>query len=92
MQHDLQQQISQFFLHFLVVAGIDRIDQFVTLLDQMWFQALVRLFAIPGTALRRSELSHNISQSINRRSHKRSVSVSGSGSFSVSKRQTCRPG
>lgn len=69
MQHDLQQYVAELLLHPFIFAGIDRVDEFVALFDQMRFKATVSLFKVPGASIRRPKPGHNISQAFQWRTH-----------------------
>src|SRR5438477_558300 len=47
VEHHLEQQITQLLGHLLIVAGLNRIDQFIDLLDGMPAQRFVVLLAVP---------------------------------------------
>src|SRR5207248_2094911 len=55
MQRDLKQQIAEFVAQSRQIARVECLECFVCLLEEVWAQALVRLFPIPGTAVRRTE-------------------------------------
>lgn len=67
VKDDLQQQISQFFHHFVIVPRFNCIHQFVNFLDRVKAEALVRLFAIPRATFGRTEFGHDLYQIIDRR-------------------------
>ena len=49
VKHHLQQQITQLFFQFVVIASLNRIDQFIDLFDRMPAQRHMVLLLIPGT-------------------------------------------
>src|SRR5205823_3576898 len=55
MQRDLKQQIAEFVAQSRQIARVECLECFVCLLEEVRAQALVRLFPIPGTAVRRTE-------------------------------------
>ena len=48
MEHHLQQQVAELFFEMLAVAGLDRLDRLVRLLEEVAHQRLVGLLAVPG--------------------------------------------
>ena len=65
MQHHLQQQIPQLFLHLGIAALADRIGHFMGLFQHVGHQRGMGLLQIPGTArCWIPELGHNIDQSL----------------------------
>lgn len=60
VKRDLQRQISEFFLERGGYAGRDGIDRLVCLFDQVRNQGLVRLLAIPRTAVGCAQSSHDL--------------------------------
>ena len=59
VENHLQQQIAQFLGHFLIVARLDRVHQFVDFLDGVKAEGHVVLLAVPGAALRGTEPGHD---------------------------------
>ncbi|MNE75677.1 hypothetical protein D3C80_1718590 [compost metagenome] len=55
MEHDLQQQIPQLFLHVVRIILIDCFQHLVGFLDQILTQRIMRLLTVPRTALRTSQ-------------------------------------
>src|SRR6185436_2959037 len=51
VKHHLQQQVSQFLGHFVVVTGLNGVNQFIHFLDGMPSQGHVVLLAVPWAAL-----------------------------------------
>ena len=62
VEHDLQQQIAQFLHQQSLVLLVDCLDDLVSLLDQILFDALVRLLSVPRTAARRTQKLHDADQ------------------------------
>ena len=52
LEDDLQQQIAQLLAVVVDVAGGQRVDHLVGLLDEVGDQRLQRLLAVPGAAVR----------------------------------------
>ena len=52
MEHDLQQHVAELVAHRVVVAGVDRLEQLVGLLEQVPREALMGLLGVPGTPVR----------------------------------------
>src|SRR3974390_2722919 len=52
VKHDLQQQIAEFFLHFMVVTSFNGVYQLVHLLDRMPANGAMVLLAVPGASRR----------------------------------------
>ena len=48
MEDDLEQDVAQFLAQFVAVALLDRLDEFVRLLDAVFREALVGLLGGPG--------------------------------------------
>jgi len=55
MKYNLQQEIAHFFREFGVIAAFERVQDFVCFLDQIGPKRRVRLFPVPGTAVRRAK-------------------------------------
>lgn len=55
VEHHLQKHIAQFLLQFVIVAGLDRVNQFIDLLDRVPAQSHVILLPVPGAAPGRPE-------------------------------------
>src|SRR5262249_58274930 len=66
VKEDLQQQITQLGAQLAVVARVDRLDHLVRLLDQIRFDRVVRLLAIPWTSARRAQPMHDRHQLLER--------------------------
>ena len=62
MEHDLQQQVAQLVTDRVVVVGIDRLQQFVRLFEQVQGQCLVRLLSVPWTTAGTAEARHDPDQ------------------------------
>ena len=48
VEHHLEQQVTELLAQVVAVAGLDRLDRLVGLLDEVAHQRLVRLLAVPG--------------------------------------------
>ena len=59
MKNNLQQQITEFLGHLVVVARLDGVNQFIDLLDGVAPQRHVALLAVPRTTRGRAEPSHD---------------------------------
>ncbi|MEJ7691263.1 MAG: hypothetical protein WKF76_12975 [Nocardioidaceae bacterium] len=57
MERHLQQQVTELLAQVVTVAGLDRVDRLVGLLEQVAHQALVGLLLVPG-ALRPQPVHH----------------------------------
>ena len=55
---DLQQQITQLLAQERIVALVDRLDHLVGFLNQVAFEAGMRLFTVPWAAIRCAQLCH----------------------------------
>ncbi len=55
MKNHLQEQVAHFFGKFRVVAGIERVENFVNFFNQVGAQGGVSLFAVPRTTLWRAK-------------------------------------
>ena len=62
MEDNLQEQISQFLNHLMVVAGFDGVHEFIDLLDGVVSQRHVVLLPVPRTAGGRAEPGHDFEQ------------------------------
>src|SRR5437016_877553 len=62
MQDDLQQQISQLGAKLLGIATLDRLDDLVSLLDDVRRERPVRLLAIPRAAARTAQPRDDLDQ------------------------------
>src|SRR5690348_15568787 len=69
VKHDLQEQIAELSPEFPGVSAVHRVEHFVRFLDEKWFQAGVRLFAVPGTAVRSSQSRLQRDQILERRTY-----------------------
>ena len=67
MKDHLQQQVAEFFCHFVVVARLDGVNQLIHFLNRMTAQSQVRLLPVPGTTRRRTQLRHDTQQIFNGR-------------------------
>ena len=54
VEHHLQQHVAELLGHVRPVAGLDRLDRLVRLLDEVRHQRLVRLLGVPRAAARAS--------------------------------------
>src|ERR1043166_2161002 len=59
MEDDLQEQVAKFLQHFVIVSGLDGVNQFVNLLDGMEAQAHMILLPVPRTTRRRAQPGHD---------------------------------
>ena len=66
MEHHLQQEVPQFHQHLAVIARLDGVDEFVHFLHRVQPDALMVLFLIPRTSIRRAQTRHNRAQFLNR--------------------------
>ena len=64
LQRDLQQQIAQLLRQLAGVARVERVDDLVRLLDHEPSQRLVRLLAIPRTAVGRAQPSDDVAERV----------------------------
>ena len=65
--HDGQEnEVAQFFAQILVVPRADGAGDLVGFLDQARQERFVRLFAVPGTAVRRPEFGHDFAKLVER--------------------------
>ena len=55
VEEDLEEQVSEFFGYFLWVAMFERIEDFVRFFDQVGFECVVGLLAVPWTSSRGAE-------------------------------------
>jgi hypothetical protein len=92
MEHDLQQQVSELVLQALGVAGVDRLEGLVGLLEQVLSERLMRLLGVPGATARASEprcdlqqIEHAISTVVRRRGALRNA-VGGPTAFFAHRR------
>lgn len=60
VKDDLKQQVAQFLRQFVIIPGLDGVEEFVDFLDGMPAQGLVILLAVPGAALRGAERRHDL--------------------------------
>ncbi len=58
----LQHQVAQFLSQARPIALIDRIEDLVSLFEQIRFDGVEVLFAIPGAAARRAQPRHDADQ------------------------------
>jgi len=56
VEDDLVENVAKLFEHLVAVAGLDGVDQFVRLFDQVLHERLVGLLTIPGASARRAQL------------------------------------
>ena len=66
VKENLKENITQFFLQFAVVLGIDSLEDLVGLFDEIGFQCLAGLFAIPRASTFPAQAPHNSTTSSNR--------------------------
>ncbi len=70
IQHNLQQQVTKLFAHFLRVLLIQRRQRFIAFFQQMLAQGLVGLLLVPGTAIfRRAQMRNDFLESLKRGAH-----------------------
>ena len=50
MKDDLEEKVTEFFGHLVVIAGLDGIEQFINLLDRVPAQCAMILLTVPGTS------------------------------------------
>jgi len=50
VKNDLQKQITEFFTQVAVAARFDGVHDFIAFLEQIGYERLVRLLAVPRTA------------------------------------------
>ena len=62
VEHHLQEQVSQLLFQFVVVPGLDGVEQFIDLLDRMPAQRHVVLLPVPRAAPGRPEPGHDAQQ------------------------------
>lgn len=67
VEHDLKQKITQFFEHFVIVAFLNGIDQFVHFLDGVQANAHVGLDPVPRATFGRSKFRHHLEQIVDGR-------------------------
>ena len=67
VEDNLQQQITTFLKHLLVVVGLDGIDQLVHLLNGVETDRLVILLAVPRAATRAAQARHDLYKFVDRR-------------------------
>src|SRR5437879_12153201 len=60
--HDLQQEIAELVAQSRRLTAFDRLEDLVALLEEVGAQALRRLLAVPGTALRAAQAGHEIDE------------------------------
>jgi hypothetical protein len=61
-EQDLEKEISQFFADVAGIVVVDRLEQFVGLLDKVLLEGLGGLFFIPGASVRGSEATDNFKE------------------------------
>ena len=66
VEYDLQQQIAQLLQKQFLVLLVDGFDDFVGFLDEIFFDALVRLLCVPRTSARRTQKLHDAQKVIYR--------------------------
>ncbi len=59
MEDHLEQQVTELLAQVIAVAGLDRLDRLVGLLDQVGDQRLVGLLRVPGAAAGRAQPVHH---------------------------------
>ena len=52
LERHLQQQVAELFANVVMVARLDGLDDFVSLLEEVGHQALLGLLSVPGAAAR----------------------------------------
>ena len=57
-----KQQVAKLALELFIVAFINGFDGFVGFFEHHWFEAFVRLLAVPRTAAGRTEAGHQVHQ------------------------------
>jgi hypothetical protein len=62
MKDDLQEDVAEFFGEFVIVVGLDGVEQFVDFFHCMPAQGKMVLLAVPGTAAGRSQARHDAKQ------------------------------
>ena len=62
MEDDLYQDIAKFFFQGVRIGILDRFQHFVSFLEKIWSQRLVRLLRIPWATTRVSEGADSIYQ------------------------------
>lgn len=60
----LQHQVAQFLSQARPIALINRIEDFISLFEQIWFDGVEVLFAIPGTASGGAQPRHDAGQAL----------------------------
>ena len=65
VKHDLEQQIAEFLRQFMIVTGLDGIEQLINFLDRVPAQRKMVLLAVPRAALRRAQPRHDSDKIIN---------------------------
>jgi hypothetical protein len=71
VQDYLEQNVTKFLEKSFVFLIIDRVDELVTLFQQMGLERCVSLLAVPRAAIGRSQFGYYFPQAINRGSHRR---------------------
>ena len=69
VHHDEQHHVAQFLAQIRVVGRTNGVRHFVSLLEQLRHERLVRLLAIPGTTIRSAELGDHAAQFRKRLAH-----------------------
>jgi hypothetical protein len=85
VKDNLQQQVPQLGPQLVEVAVFDRLGHFVSLLDHVRLERLVRLLAVPGTAVRATQALHDANQ-FGERFSGTHLTISASPGFPTSQR------
>ena len=62
LEHDLKQEVSEFFLYFSGVVLFNRLNELIGFFDNVWFQRFSGLLLIPRASSLASELLHDIQE------------------------------
>jgi len=67
MENHLQQQVTQFLGHLVVIARFDGVNQLIDLFDGVAAQGQVVLLSVPRAALGRAQFGHDAQELVDRR-------------------------
>ena len=62
MEYHLKEQVSQLLGHLHIIAGLDRIHQFIHLFHRMGAEGAVVLLAVPRASVRSAKSGHHLEQ------------------------------
>src|SRR5204863_4108327 len=60
VHRNLQQEVAELLPHLGVVAAVDRLEQLISLLEEVLAQRFVRLLAVPWAAVRGAKRVHDL--------------------------------